>query len=95
MLGAMTMNVIVTFFLLALVIVVGSVASYPDIAVAPMLAIGLTIALVWPIVFYPMSHTLWSAVDLLMRPLEPAEAADADAHADPGWLAGRRAAVDA
>ena len=95
MLGAMTMNVVVTFFLLALVIVVGSVASYPDIAVVPMIVVGLAIAIGWPILFYPMSYTLWAAVDLLMRPLEPAERADADRHANPAWLAAHADRQDA
>lgn len=87
MLGAMTMNVIITFFLLALVIIIGTVASYPDIEVVAMITIGLAIALLWPFFFYPMSYSLWAAVDLLMHPLEDAEQADADAHADPAWLA--------
>jgi hypothetical protein len=34
-----------------------------------------------PIVFYPFSYTIWAAVDLAMRPLDPAEQADAAAHA--------------
>ena len=95
MLGAMTMNVIVTFFLLALVIVVGTVASYPDIAVVPMVTSGLAIAVGWPVFFYPMSYTLWAAVDLAMRPLEPAELADADRYANPAWLAAQTAAKGA
>ena len=95
MLGAMTMNVIVTFFLLAVDIVVGTVVTYPDIAAVPMVVVGLVVAVVWPVFFYPMTYTLWAAVDLLMHPLEPPELADADAHADVTWLAGRRAPVGA
>jgi uncharacterized protein (DUF983 family) len=87
MLGAMTMNVIVTFILLALVMLVGTVASYPDIAVVAIVVTGLVIAVGWPLFFYPMSYTLWAAVDLAMRPLEPAERADADRYANPAWLA--------
>ena len=94
MLGAMTMNVIITFFLLALVIIIGTVVSYPDLNVPVMIIVGLSIAVVWPFVFYPNTYTLWAAVDLLMHPLEPEEVADAEAHADPAWLAsqGRRSA---
>ena len=95
MLGAMTMNVIITFFLLAVDIVVGTVASYPDIAVLPMVGVGLAVAIVWPLFFYPMTYTLWAAVDLLMHPLEPEQLADAEAHADPQWLARQRASVGA
>ena len=89
MLGAMTMNVLITFALLAVLLVVGTVVTYPDLPVLELVVIGLGIALVWPLFFYPMSYTLWAAVDLLMHPLEAHEVADADAHANPAWLAER------
>ncbi len=95
MLGAMTMNVIITFFLMIVVILVGSIASYPHIAVVPMVIVGMSIAIGWPFLFYPASYTLWAAVDLLMRPLDDAELADAVAHADPAWKASHGLAVDA
>lgn len=88
-LGATTMNTIVTFGLLAVVLVVGSVLSYPDLAVVPMLAAALAVTVLTPILFYPFSYTLWAAVDLTMHPLEQAEGADAAAHA------GRRSDEDA
>jgi uncharacterized protein (DUF983 family) len=92
LLGAVTMNTIVTFGLLAVVLVVGSILSYPDIAVVPMLIAAGLVAVVVPIVFYPFSYTIWAAVDLAMRPLDPAEQADAAAHAAAsGPLAGRDA----
>jgi uncharacterized protein (DUF983 family) len=83
-LGAVTMNTAVTFGLLALTLLLGSILTYPDIAVVPILGIGLAITLVVPVLFYPFSYTLWAAVDLAMRPLEPAELADAAAHAGRG-----------
>jgi uncharacterized protein (DUF983 family) len=83
-LGAVTMNTAVTFGLLALTLLVGSILTYPDIAVAPILGVGLVITLLVPVLFYPFSYTLWAAVDLAMRPLEPAELADATAHAGAG-----------
>jgi hypothetical protein len=75
------MNTIVTFGLLAAVLVVGSILSYPDIAVVPMLIAAGLVAVLVPIVFYPFSYTIWAAVDLTMRPLDRAEQADAAAHA--------------
>ncbi len=80
-LGATTMNTIVTFGLLAMVLLVGSILSYPDIAVVPILAVAFAVCIVVPIVFYPFSYTLWAAVDLTMRPLDGAEVADAALHA--------------
>jgi uncharacterized protein (DUF983 family) len=81
LLGAVTMNTIVTFGLLAVVLVVGTILSYPDIAVVPMLAASAAVAILVPIVFYPFSYAIWAAVDLAMRPLDAAEQADAAAHA--------------
>jgi hypothetical protein len=31
-----------------------------------------------PVFYYPISKTLWTAIDLLMRPLEPGEVRDPD-----------------
>lgn len=78
-LGATTINTIVTFGLIGIVLLVGVIATYPDISVGPILAVALPVAVVVPIVFYPVSYTAWAAVDLAMRPLEPAEVAEADA----------------
>ena len=78
-LGATTMNTIVTFGLIAVVLVAGSIMTYPDLAVGRILAVAVPVAIVVPIVFYPISYTLWAAVDLAMRPLEPGEEAEAAA----------------
>jgi uncharacterized protein (DUF983 family) len=78
--GALTINTIVTFGLLAVVLVVGIVLSYPDIALVPILVAAAVVTVLVPIVGYPFSYTIWAAVDLAMRPLEPDEVADADAH---------------
>ena len=83
MLGAVTINTIVTFGLLAAVLLVGTILSYPDIAVVPMLIASGAVAILVPIIFYPFSYTVWAAVDLAMRPLDAAEQADAAAHAAP------------
>ena len=71
LLGAVTINTIVTFGLLAGVLLVGTILSYPDIAVVPMLVASGVVAILVPIVFYPFSYTIWAAVDLAMRPLGP------------------------
>lgn len=79
-LGALGMNTIVTFGTLALTMAVGLIATYPDIATGPLVAVCVTVAVVVPLVFYPFSKTLWSAVDLAMRPLDP------DDDVDPRWI---------
>jgi predicted metal-binding membrane protein len=42
--------------------------------VVPLLVAAVLVAVVFPIVFLPWSRTLWTAIDLRMRPLEPGEA---------------------
>ena len=54
-------------------------ATYPDVAVVPLVVLSLVVAVVVPLAFYPFSYTLWAAVELKMRPLDPAETADAAA----------------
>ncbi len=52
----------------------------PDAGMTLAIVIGLFIGLVGPVIFYPYSRTIWSALDLLMTPLEMGEivaAADA------------------
>jgi uncharacterized protein (DUF983 family) len=72
--GAVGMNTIVTFGALLITLVVGFVVTSPDIAVVPLLAAGLAVAALLPVVFYPFSKTTWTAIDLAMSPLEPGEA---------------------
>ena len=51
------------------------VATWPDIAVVPLLLILGAVALVLPVVVYPVSYTVWQAVDLAMHPPEPGDGA--------------------
>jgi uncharacterized protein (DUF983 family) len=43
----------------------------------PVLTACLTFAVLAPIVYYPFATTTWAALDLVLRPLEPDEEADA------------------
>ena len=67
----------VTFALLGVLFAVGFFLSYPTVAVVPMLIVGGIVVAVLPVVFYPMSYTVWAAIDLSMRPLDAGEEADA------------------
>jgi hypothetical protein len=75
----------VTFAALAVVLAAGILASYPHIAVVPMLVAGGLVVVVLPVLCYPMSYTVWAAIDLLMHPLDAGEMADAEV----GLLAAR------
>jgi uncharacterized protein (DUF983 family) len=67
-LGAMTISIIVVFGTLIVGLVVGIVATSPGIAVVPLIVILGAIAVLLPIVIYPIGYTLWQAVDLTMHP---------------------------
>jgi Protein of unknown function (DUF983) len=76
-LGAITINMMVTFMLLGVVFGVGFFLSYPTVAVVPMLVAGGVVVLILPVVFYPLSYTVWAAIDIAMHPLDAGEEADA------------------
>lgn len=71
--GAIAINTIAAFGLMLLAIVVGVVTTYPDVPFLPVAIAAVAIALVVPIAFLPSSRTVWTAVDLWMRPAEPEE----------------------
>jgi uncharacterized protein (DUF983 family) len=73
MLGSMTINTIVTFLALAVVLVVGLVVTSPDVPVAGLIVVGALTAVLVPVLIYPWTVTIWVATELAMRPLESDE----------------------
>jgi uncharacterized protein (DUF983 family) len=67
--GAMAMNFVLTGVVFVVVFVALVAATAPHIPVAPLLAVLVPITLVGPVAGYPISKTLWVAVDraLLQR----------------------------
>jgi uncharacterized protein (DUF983 family) len=47
----------------------------------PFLAACVGVAVIVPVVFYPFAATTWAALDLVMRPLDPVEEAEAAIYA--------------
>jgi hypothetical protein len=39
------------------------IATIPDVPVAPLLAVLVPVAVLVPIIYYPLSKTVWVAVD--------------------------------
>ena len=74
------MNVVIGEGLLAIHLLVFAtvILNHPDTPLAPWLLAAIALALIPPILFFPMSRTTWMAVDLLLHPLEPWEVAEAD-----------------
>lgn len=69
-----------------LVLLLGAVLAltWPDVAVGPMLAVFLPAAVILPVVLYPVSYTVWQAIDLVMRPPTADDYVDRDAAAPVG-----------
>jgi uncharacterized protein (DUF983 family) len=78
--GALGINTIVTFGLLAVVVVVGLIVTYPEFDLSVLLPAAVATAVVTPIVFYPFSRSLWNSIDLAMRSVTP------DDDVDPRWI---------
>ncbi len=72
--GAIGINTIVSFGLLALTIAGGLIATFPDFKTTPLIITGILVSILAPTVFFPVSRTLWTAIDISMRPLEDDEA---------------------
>jgi len=67
--GAIAMNTILALLVLLGVIVGGFAASYPDSPPAALLWVCLAVGALTPLFFQPISRTLWTAIDLAMRPI--------------------------
>jgi uncharacterized protein (DUF983 family) len=48
-----------------------------DSGITAVLVVGVALAVILPIVLYPLALTTWAAIDLVLRPLEPDEEAEA------------------
>jgi uncharacterized protein (DUF983 family) len=87
--GALGMNTVVSFGALLLTLVGGLALTWPEPQAVPLLIACVTVAVVVSILFFPISRTLWSAIDLAMRPLEPRDQVD-PRYIPKGTKAGRR-----
>jgi hypothetical protein len=79
-LGAAAINIILTGGSLLAVMGAGVALTYPEPPVWPLVTIVSSVAVLVAVVGYPVSYTVWLAVDLAMNPLSDDEIADADAH---------------
>jgi uncharacterized protein (DUF983 family) len=78
-LGAYVVNLAVTEGLLLLFAIIPCIilfANDPDVSVVPVVLAGLAAAVIGPLVFYPFSKTVWTAIDLIQRPVDAPEPTD-------------------
>lgn len=72
--GGIGVNTVCVMGLMLIVLATVTFSFYPDSPpVGPLLTVEIIIAVLGPIVFFPASRTLWTAIDLLMTPLRPGE----------------------
>lgn len=71
--GYIGLNTVVTFSVTFMVLLVGSILTRPDIPVVPLAIATVLSAVVLPTLFLPSAHTMWTAIDLAIRPLTPGE----------------------
>jgi len=71
--GSIGTNTVVVFATMFVVLLSVTLLSYPDNPGGWLLWTVIGIAVLGPMVFFPPSRMLWTAIDLLMRPLKPGE----------------------
>ncbi len=78
-LGAYVINLAITQGLLLALAVVPLIVlldSRPDQSLVPIVVGGLVAVLAGPVAFYPYSKTVWTAIDLILRPVDAHEPPD-------------------
>jgi hypothetical protein len=71
--GAVGMNTIVTAAAILITLLGGAGLTAPDIPVVGLILATVGVALAVSLLFFPISKTLWSAIDLMFVDLEPGE----------------------
>lgn len=72
-LGAHTANIILTFSGVLVTILILVAVTAPDVPVWGVVIAASAVGLLGPAIFYPVSFTVWQAVDLWMRRPTPEE----------------------
>lgn len=78
----MTVASVINIVLIMIAIGIAVAITVPDVPVLTLYIVLASAALVFPILTWPMTHTLWMAIDLIFRPMDVGEVAEAQA-----WLA--------
>lgn len=81
-LGSMTIASVVNIVLIMIAIGIAIAITAPDVPVLTLYIVLASAALVFPVLTWPITHTLWMALDLILRPMGVDEVAEAQA-----WLA--------
>ena len=80
-LGSMTIASVLNIVLIMAAIGIAVAITAPDVPVLTLSIVLASAALVFPVLTWPITHTLWMAIDLIVRPVGVDEVAEAQA-----WL---------
>jgi len=83
-LGAMTINYSATMLTWVAFLVIWLLVDLPGVRVAPLTVASVVLVGLFPLVFYPVSKTLWAAVDYLVLRSSPDYASADPAERAPG-----------
>ena len=72
-LGAVAVNTVVSSGLVLTVVTLALVIFGTDVSTSFLLSVAAPVGLIFPVLFDPVSRTLWNALELLMRPAQPNE----------------------
>ena len=71
--GAVTINTTATFASFLALFVTMTLATWPDPPWGWIMTVVVGVNIVFPVLFYPISKTLWAALEHSWHPLEPDE----------------------
>ncbi len=74
--GAVAVNTVATIGVFGVLLVAGTVLTWPDVPWGWLTVAGVLVTLLFPIGFYPWSKLLWVALDLTLHPIETSAATD-------------------
>ena len=84
-LGSIMINSVFTIGLFLLVFVWGMVATWPNTPWTTLLIGTILLNATFPVVFHPVSRTIWVGVEMAFHPLEPGEEIEAATHGTGQW----------
>jgi uncharacterized protein (DUF983 family) len=87
-LGSWFLNIVLAQVVVVAILIIGVATTFPNSPMGIISVIDAGAAIVVPLGFFPFSRTLWTAIDLAMRPLDfddgvaPGFVLEADAEAE-------------
>lgn len=69
-LGSWFLNICLAQVVVVAILIIGVATTFPDVPMGIIGTIDGVAAVLVPIAFFPFSRTIWTAIDLVMRPVD-------------------------